>query len=247
MSKKVLAIDLDEVIRSKWLQFDRFYRLEFSDEGVTLPFDTYNLRNHYDFKDTVVNQNYLNEELPDDISPKEYIIDENGNAPVDFMAFRKKDESFTADQVFNKFLYDDYLIDIFGGAPALYRGLDLDLRKFKLAFHEDVEIVLFSTEKNDSISPTLFFLSKLRPIIRRFYFPENSADIWKEADIVITTDPAIISSKGDKKVVILSRQHNANLEGDLVALNLVDLIDNVDFKNLIKGNFIENVILAIKN
>lgn len=238
MTKKVLAIDLDEVVRSKWLQFDRLYAVEFGEEGITMPYDTYELRNHFAFKDTTHVQNYLNDELPEDVSPIEYMLDSDGNAPIDSLAFRKKDESFTADQMFNKFLYQDYLVEIFGSAPVLYRGLDLDLRKFKLAFENDVDIILFSAEKNDSISPSLFFLSKIRPIIRKFYFPENAVDIWKEADVVITTDPSIINSKGDKKVVVLSRPYNLNTQGDLTALNLVDLIDNPEFKN---------IITAIKN
>ncbi len=118
----------------------------------------------------------------------------------------------------------------------LYKGLDLNLREFKLAYENDVEIMIFSAEKNDSISPTLFFLSKLRPIVRNFYFPENAADIWNVADIVITTDPSIINSKVDgKKVVVLDRPHNSGLIGDLNALNVLDLINNEDFKKLIQN------------
>lgn len=234
--KKILAIDIDEVIRSKWLQFDRFYAQEFDEEGIKQPFDTYDLRNHYKFETTTEPINYLNPDLPDDISPTEYMIDKDGNAPVDFMAFRKRDETLTADQMFNKFLYSDFLVEIFGSAPMLYKGLDLNLREFKLAYENDVEIMLFSAEKNDSISPTLFFLSKLRPIIRNFYFPENATDIWNVADIVITTDPSIINSKVDnKKVIVLDRPHNIGLTGDLNALNVQDLLNNENFKQLIQN------------
>lgn len=247
MSKKILAIDIDEVIRSKWLQFDRFYAQEFGEDGITMPFDTYNLRNHYVFKETTQVINYLNEELPDDISPLEYIIDkESGEAPVDHLAFRKREEKLTPDQLFNKFLYEDFLVEIFGYAPPLYRGLDIDLRKFKLAFENDVDIILFSIEKNVSISATLFFLSKIRPIIRKYYFPENPEQIWNEVDIVITTDPSIINSKpNNKKVVVLKRPHNAELTGDFSAINIQDLftvevdgdnenvIGNADFKTFL--------------
>lgn len=238
MSKKIVAIDIDEIIRSKWLQFDRFYAQEFGEEGIKMPFDTYDLRNHYEFNDTTETINYLNTDLPEDISPKEYMVNkETGVAPVDFMAFRKRDETVTGEQAFNKFLYEDFLLDIFGSAPPLYRGLDLDLRKFKLAFDADAEFIIFSAEKNDSISPTMFFLSKLRTIFRKYSFPEKPEDIWNEADIVVTTDPKIIQSKGDKKVVILNRPHNVNLvdQGDATALNLVDLVDNDDFKKLIQN------------
>ncbi len=148
MEKKVLAIDIDEVIRAKWLQFDRFYATEFGENGIKMPFNTYDLRNHYDFKDTVDTVNYLNEDLPDDISPTEYALDENGNAAVDHVAFRKKEENVTADQGFNRFLYEDYLVEIFGSSPALYRGLDLHLKEFKHAFQDHLDIAIFSKEKN---------------------------------------------------------------------------------------------------
>jgi hypothetical protein len=234
MKKRILAIDLDEVIRAKWLQFDRFYSEEFGDDGIKIPFDTYNLRNHYDFSDRTDTVNYLNEELPEDISPKEYIVDkETGTAPVDFMAFRKKEEKTTADELFHQFTYVDHVIEIFGSAPALYRGLDIDLRTFVELYKNDVEVILFSCEKDESISPSLFFLSKIRPNIRRFIFPEKPEDIWNEVGnngIVITTDPAILATKGyGQKIVLLSRQHNINVLGtDYPGMNLQDFMVKIE-------------------
>ena len=228
MAKRKLAIDLDEVIRSKWIQFDRFYAEEFGEDGIKMPFDTYDLRNHYDFTDKTEIVNYFNEELPDDISPKEYITDkETGVAPVDFMAFRKREESITADEAFHQFTYIDHVIEIFGSAPTLYRGLEIDLRTFVELYKEQVEVILFSTEKEESISPSLFFLSKIRPNIRKFLFTEKPEDIWQEIGddgIVITTDPAIIASKGaGQKVVVLNRPHNMYSEGaDYSGMNIQD-------------------------
>lgn len=232
MSKKlVLAIDIDEVIRSKWLQFDRFYAQEFGEEGIKMPFDTYDLRNHYEFNDRTDVVNYLNDDLPDDISPIEYMLDENGNAPVDHDAFRKKEEKMTADEAFNKFLYEDFLVEIFGTAPPLYRGLDLHLREFTQEFEEYVEIALFSKEKNPSISPTLFFISKLRPTVRNYFFPKTNEEVWEKSDIVITTDPAIIEiAPNDKLIVVLDRPHNVGLDCDYNALNFIDLIKNNQFR-----------------
>jgi len=229
MAKKIVGIDLDEVVRSKWIQFDRFYAQEFGEEGISMPFDTYDLRKHYEFKDTVFENNYLNEELPDDISPVEYIVDkETGEAPVDHMAFRKRSEKKTADEIFNQFLYEDFLVEIFGSAPTLYRGLDIHLRMFKEAYNNEIDIVLFSSEKEESISPSLFFLSKIRPNIRKYIFPEKPEDIWREVDIVITTDPRIISATPvDKRVVVLARPHNTSQTGDLKVINLQDLFTSV--------------------
>jgi hypothetical protein len=237
MAKRILAIDLDEVIRSKWIQFDRFYAQEFGEDGIKMPFDTYNLRNHYEFSDVTQEVNYLNEELPEDISAKEYIVDkETGVAPVDFMAFRKREEKSTADELFNRFLYQDFVIEIFGSAPTLYRGLDIDLRTFVELYKNEVEVMLFSAEREESISPSLFFLSKIRPNIRRFVFTEKPEDIWKEVGsngIVVTTDPAIISSKGEgQKVIVLSRPHNVDVTGaDYEGMNLQDFFVRIEDKD----------------
>lgn len=234
MRKKVLAIDIDEVIRSKWLQFDRFYAQEFNEDGIKTPFDTYNLRNHYEFTDKINDVNYLNEDLPDDISPTEYQLDENGVAPVDHMAFRKKEEKITADEAFNKFLYEDYLIEIFASAPALYRGLDIHLKEFKMALQDYVSIAIFSKEQNPSISPTLFFLSKQRPTIRNYFFPESNEEVWEKSDIVITSDPDIISIAPDYKIVVkVNRPHNVFNSGDFNVSNFIDLLENNEFRKSI--------------
>jgi hypothetical protein len=234
MAKKILAIDIDEVLRSKWLQFDRFYASEYGESGITLPFDTYNLRNHYAFKEQKNDVNYLNDDLPEDISPQEYILDENGNAPVDFMAFRKREEVMTADEVFNKFLYEDYLVEIFASAPPLYRGLDVHLREFTSVFDPYCDFIIFSKEQNPSISPTLFFLSKLRPTVRNFIFTKTDDEIWKTADIVLTTDPAIIASAPtDKTIVKLNRQHNVEQPADFTVINFIDLVKDDAFRSLL--------------
>lgn len=207
-----------------------------------MPFNTYDFRNHYEFKERVEQINYLNEELPDDIAITEYVVDkETGVAPVDFMAFKKREETISADQLFEDFLYKDYLIEIFGNAPILYRGLDIDFRRFTELYKNDVDIVLFSPERDESISPTLFFLSKIRTNIRRYIFIDKPEDIWKEVGsngIVITTNPAIINSKtGDQKVVMLARPHNNDIEtADYSGMNLQDffkVIENEEEKKTI--------------
>lgn len=237
MAKKILAIDLDEVIRSKWIQFDRFYAQEFGEDGIKMPFDTYDLRNHYEFNDTTEQINLFNEDLPEDISPREYIVDkETGVAPVDFMAFRKREETATADETYNKFLYEDFVIEIFGSAPPLYRGLDIDLRRFKELYKEEVEVILFSVGREESISPTLFFLSKIRPNIKKYLFLDNGSEIWNEVGtngIVITTDPSIVVSKGaEQKVVVLTRPHNMSITGaDYTGMNLQDFFKVKEDKN----------------
>ena len=54
MSKKLkVGIDINEVFRAKWLQFDRFYTQEFGEEGIPEQPYVYDFFKNYKFEDTV--------------------------------------------------------------------------------------------------------------------------------------------------------------------------------------------------
>ncbi len=131
MKKIVVGIDINEIIRGRWQKFDQCYVSEYGMDGVIEPFDTFDFRNHYKFEDHVQVTNFLNEELPEEVSPIEYQVNpETGEAPVDAFAFKKESENITADAAYKKFLYEDYAFEIFGAAPLLYKNVDLDFEKF---------------------------------------------------------------------------------------------------------------------
>jgi hypothetical protein len=126
MSKPIIGIDINEIIRGKWQKFDQCYIGEFGMDGITEPFDTFDFRNHYKFDDIEEIENFLNEELPEDISPIEYQINpETGIAPVDEFAFKPEKNKLTADEIYKRFLYEDYVFEIFGSSPLLYKNVDL--------------------------------------------------------------------------------------------------------------------------
>ena len=55
MSKKLMiGIDINEVLRAKWIQFDKYYIEEFGEGGAPKgnPY-VYDYFNSYEFKDTV--------------------------------------------------------------------------------------------------------------------------------------------------------------------------------------------------
>ena len=80
MNKKIrIGIDINEVLRARWLQFDRFYVQEFGEEGVPKeqPY-VYDFFKNYQWKDTVEKIKELKEpeEMPDDINPIHFQTDE---------------------------------------------------------------------------------------------------------------------------------------------------------------------------
>lgn len=240
MSKIKIGIDVDEVLRAKWLQFDRFYVQEFGDENIPDEPYVYDLFKEYPWKDTVeeIKEMREPEETPEDINPIDYQLDENGEAPADFMLFKPtKKIELTAKEVYNRFMYEDFLFEIHGAAPKMYPQLDLDINKFLEKYDSRLDYTVMSVENKFSIPPTLFFLSKIQARFKNYKFVSKSTDMWKNVDILITTNPEILKlgAPWGKKIIKLKRPYNENIKsGSLEVLQIADLINNSDFEKIIK-------------
>lgn len=241
MTKLKVGIVVDEVLRAKWLQFDRFYAQEFGEDGI--PEDqpyVYDFFNEYKWEDTVESTQELKEpeDMPDDINPVHYQVNENGEAEADSFLFKKEEKvELTARQVYNRFMYEDFLFEIHGSAPKLYPQLDLDVNNFLLKYADTVDFTVLSVENRFSIPPTLFFLSKISSRFKKYQFVDKAVDMWKEVDILITTDPEIlkIGAPWGKKIVKLTRPYNENMgKPTLEVLQVNDLTHNKEFEKIIK-------------
>ena len=245
--KKIIGIELDEIIRAKFQEFDKYYSEEFGEELADKGKFTLDYWNDFTWEDTEETINYLNEDLPEDISPIEYQVDpETGEAPVDHMAFRKRVEKRTADEIYKRFLYQDYLLEIYGNSQKIYRNVDVDVEKFYKQYKDQFDIRIICKENWFTIAPTLFFLSKVRTRFKHLHFVENEDEMWDIADIMITTDPKVIKAKPDNKnVIMMKRPYNVDPESleiindeikDNVShsvMNIIDLIGDVSFENII--------------
>lgn len=230
MSKPKLGIDIDEVLRAKWLAFDRYYVDEFGEENedgernVTEPFDTYDFKNHYKFKDTEITEKYVTEEFLEhkdmqNVSPLEYIVNpETGRASVDDFAFNTEKKTMTAEEMFEKFLYEDYMFEIHGSAPKLYMNADVDLNVFLKLFGEFFDVYFYVKSKAVAIRATLFFLSKQVVEIRNIKIVSEDSEVWDTFDWVMTTNPDILKSKPEGKFTVkLTRQYNVDVDADYTA------------------------------
>lgn len=246
MNEKIrVGIDINEILRAKWLQFDRFYVEEFGESGVPKeqPY-CYDFFNTYLWSDTIEKIKELKEpeetEKFDTANPIHYQSDEDGNAVVDDFLFKKEEEvKLTAKEVYNRFMYEDYCFEIHAAAPMMYKGMDLDIRNFLLKYEKTADFVVFSVENYFSIPPTLFFLSKITSRFKEYKFVEDAREImwWDNIDVIITTDPELLNMKppSSKKIVKVNRPYNENIKaGSLEILQINDLIDNKDFEKLIK-------------
>ena len=241
MSKLKIGIVVDEILRAKWLQFDRFYAQEFGEENISKkqPY-IYDFFKDYPWKDIVkiVKELKEPEKMPDDINPVHYQVDKDGDADADTFLFKKEEKiKLTAREVYNRFMYEDFLFEIHGAAPKMYPQLDLDVNNFLQKYDNTVNFSILSVENRFSIPPTLFFLSKISARFRNYVFVDKAIDMWKEVNILITTDPEILKlgAPWGKKLVKLKRPYNENIKaGSLEVLQIVDLIENQDFQKLIK-------------
>ena len=240
MSRKLrVGIDIDEVLRAKWLQFDRFYSQEFGEEYT--PKYVWDFFKEYPWKEVVEIEKELKEpeDMPADINPLDYQIDEKlGEAPADIFLFKKAEEKrLTAREVYNRFMYQDFVFELHASATAMYRGMDLHVNNFYFKYKDCAEFIVISQENQFSIPSTLSFLSKIRSRFSNYKFVNKFIDKWDGIDILITTDPDILKGgvPWGKKLVKLIRPYNENIgKGSLDALQINDLIDNKEFEKIIK-------------
>lgn len=242
MSKLKVGIDINEIFRAKWLQFDRMYAQEFGED--TVPKDqayVYDFFKEYPWKDSVEVSKELKEpeDMPEDINPIDYQVDEKtGEAPADFALFKLPEKTMvTARQAYNRFMYEDYLFEIHASAPIMYKGMDLHVNNFLLKYGDTADFSVLSVENRFSIPPTLFFLSKMSCRFRNYRFVDTATEMWNDVDVLITSDPEILKlgTPWGKKLIKLKRPYNENINaGNLEVLQIVELIDNPTFEKIIK-------------
>jgi hypothetical protein len=240
MSKKLkIGIDVNEILRARWLQFDRFYVQEFGEEGAPKeqPY-VYDFFGKYKWSGTteVIKELKEPEDFPEDINPLDYQHNEKlGEAPADFALFKTPEEvHLTAKEVYNRFMYEDFLFEIFGSAPMMYKDMDLHVNKFYEKYKNTVDFVIVSKENIFSIPSTLFFLSKIRSRFGNYRFVETNEEMWEGLDILITTDPELLDGSPIRTIKLKRPYNEKNFNGIITPiLQINDLIDNGEFEKII--------------
>lgn len=236
-NKLVVGIDINEVLRAQWLQFDKYYAGEFGEAGIPAEPYVFDFFKEYDWKDTKEVSNILREpgDLPENINPIDYQVDEKGEAPADAFLFIKETNELTAREVYNRFMYEDFVFEIHATAPQMYRGLDLHTQQFSKKYGNTVDFRIVSIENWFSIPSTLSFLSTMLSRFKNISFVDNSMEKWNNVDILITADPEILKNEipEGKYVIKVSRPFNLTQSGEIEIIQINDLINNKEFQKLI--------------
>ena len=176
---------------------------------------------------------------------KKYINPDIDLETLDFSTNNYEDIfGFKSRKEFNKFLYEDYVFEIFGEATACEKTLDKKLNLWLLEQENNDDLqhklqvsISNPREFNASIGCTCFFLSKMATRIREMFFPADSNDIWEKCDVLITADPGLLKSKPEGKTSIkISNDYNEDCEADYTYDSLAnflldkDIIPNLDKK-----------------
>lgn len=223
-----IGIDINEVLRARFIQFERYY---YEENKETIDPDAevkyiYDIFKEYDWQDGVQKIKFLKDDAPESISPIDYQVNDKGESNADCFLFTEEEESFTAREKYNKFMYEDYNFEIHGSAPVIYKNIDVDLSKL-IKENKDIEFIAFSKENYLSIPPTLYFLGKNQCRFKKVIFVDNVQEMWNDCDVLITTDPELIQNKPeDKKLIKVTRPYNEHLplNVDLEILQIKELI-----------------------
>lgn len=198
MRKKVIAIDINEVIRDFRNSFAKQYEKEFKRK--------------------------LDEELPIDMSQFDMdkafpFYDEDGRVDSNRRhKFQYEDHAF---EIYARADATDLFI-----APHLTNWVYNEL--FDYEPEENPEILIVSPlEGNLSIPSTFSFLARIGLKCRNVYFPVDSATIWDRCDILITANPKLIKSKPEgKEVIKINAAYNTDAETRFSFDSLKELIDD---------------------
>ena len=111
--KKVIGIDINEILRSRWLQFDRYYAEEYGEEGIPKMPYVANFFEEYVWEDFEEVVEVLINDAPKDISELDYIREHpDEKSKAEEILFKTEVVKKTAREVYNTFMYETFCYEI---------------------------------------------------------------------------------------------------------------------------------------
>jgi hypothetical protein len=138
----------------------------------------------------------------------------------DHFTFKNEDELFS-------FIYEEYAMELFGHAPSTEMTTFNTLNDFYHENRDNNELLIVSNEIGKSKPSTLFFLSKFGCLIENIKFYSNSTldNMWDTIDILLTSNPNLITTHPDNKVLVqYVTEYNKNIDNKYK----IDKLENFD-------------------
>jgi hypothetical protein len=228
--KKIVGIDIDEVLRAYIETFHHFYEKEFNLKifdkygeqisGYECDYHTNNLSELFEFKEGLKKTRYMVSDLDIVYSSKQKFEDEE--------VFVSKEDAL------NIFRYEDYLMELYGTCPKTYTNVGLDLSRLIDKYKNEIEFKVIVKDKAITIGPSLFFLSTLRPTIKNYHFVNTFEDVWNLCDVYVTANPDFVSTiQTQKQIILKNMPYNKSYDVEYKIDSLSELLEN---------NIIENIL-----
>jgi hypothetical protein len=122
----------------------------------------------------------------------------------------------SSDDLYN-FMYEDFVMQIFGHAGSTETFSFNDLNELYLKYRDTNELLIVSDEMGKSKPASLFFLSKFGCLLEKvkFYSHVTINSMWDEVDILLTANPPLLLEKPQDKIVVkYNTIYNKNVESE---------------------------------
>lgn len=125
--------------------------------------------------------------------------------------------SFKTDEEYYSFLYEEFVMQIFGHAPSTELSTFIDLSKSMKNLKEDFEFIFVGEQIGKTRPATLFFIAKFGCEIDKiiFYNKNNIGKIVNDFDILVAASPSLIEFYKDKTTIKYETSYNSNINSEI--------------------------------
>ena len=204
-----IAFDLNGVIRDVFTKTEQVYTKFYLDEKP----ENEDVK-EYDEE----NEEWVNK---DEVDTFEYEL----NLPVTSMNLIDHFKFKDTDELYN-FFYVDFPMNIFGHSPSVSGNTFNIINDLYVDLRDENEITIISDEIGKSKPATLFFLSKYGCLIEniKFYSKITLEHTFNQFDIIITSNPDILTlQSGDKVIIKYETTYNKDYDSDYTIKCITEL------------------------
>lgn len=185
-----IGIEINGVLRDTMGKFEQMYQKLIEEQEVIEPLKKYEL---------TTDSEIYNEIFTNEVEEFKYEIKSDVDS-LDLMShftFPSKEELF-------KFMYEDYVMSIFGHASSSEFSTFHDLQDLYIKYRESHTITIVSDEIGKSKPASLFFLSKFGCQIEsvNFYSQATINSMWDGVDVLLTANPDLLLNNPPNKIVV---------------------------------------------
>lgn len=188
---KRIGIEINGVLRDTIGKFTQIYEHNMlGNEDVESVDKTYELKFSGDPEDMVENTEINNFKY-------EILSDVDSLNLKNHFSFKDDDELYS-------FMYEDFVMQIFGHAGSTETFTFNDLNEIYMNHRDNNELLIVSDEMGKSKPASLFFLSKFGCLLEKVKFYSNTTinTLWDEVDILLTANPDLIENHPKDKIVV---------------------------------------------